>query len=97
VSNHTAGPWKLFNGWGADSRRPVIVDSVPDVGGKFVGNCICHMASTNPDMDANARLIAAAPELLEFAKQVVAYANDSNNTYLSAWAQSVVNTAEGVE
>ena len=55
------------------------------------------MASTNPDMDANARLIAAAPELLEFAKQVVAYANDSNNTYLAAWAQSVVNTAEGVE
>jgi hypothetical protein len=43
------------------------------------------------------KLFVAAPDLLEFAKQVVAYANDSNNTYLAAWAQSVVNTAEGVE
>jgi hypothetical protein len=43
------------------------------------------------------KLFVAAPDLLEFAKQVVAYANDSSNTYLAAWAQSVVNKAEGVE
>jgi hypothetical protein len=96
MSTATAGPWKIFEGWGADKRRPVIVDSIPDVDGKFVGNCICHMASTNPDVESNARLIAAAPDLLEFAKQVVAYAHDSGNTYLAAWAQSVVNKTEGV-
>jgi hypothetical protein len=68
MSKHTPGPWKIFEGWGADSRRPVIIDSVPDVEGKFVGNCICYLASTNPDMDANARLIAAAPEMLQVLK-----------------------------
>jgi hypothetical protein len=62
--SNTAGPWKIFEGWGADKRRPVIVDSIPDVAGKFVGNCICYTASTNPDMDGNANLIAAAPDLL---------------------------------
>ena len=95
MSNPTAGPWKIFEGWGADKRRPVIVDSMPDVDGKFVGNCICYMASTNPDVEANAKLIAAAPEMLEFAKQVVRFAADHSNFYLMAWAQDVVNRVEG--
>jgi hypothetical protein len=66
--SHTPGPWKIFEGWGADKRRPVIVDSIPDVDGKFVGNCICYAASTNPDMDGNANLIASAPDLLAACK-----------------------------
>jgi hypothetical protein len=68
MTKHTPGPWKIFEGWGADKRRPVIVDSIPDVDGKFVGNCICYTASTNPDIEANAKLIAAAPELLNACK-----------------------------
>ena len=64
MAKHTPGPWKIFEGRGADSRRPVIVDSVPDVDGKFVGNSICYLTSTNPDIHANARLIAAAPDML---------------------------------
>ena len=71
--SHTSGPWKIFEGWGADKRRPVIVDSIPDVDGKFVGNCICYAASTNPDMDGNASLIAAAPEMLECLQLAVDY------------------------
>ena len=43
------------------------------------------------------KLFVAAPDLLKFAKRVVEYAHDSGNTYLSAWAQSVVNKAEGME
>ena len=53
------------------------------------------MASTNPDVEANAKLIAAAPEMLEFAKQVVRFAADHGNFYLMAWAQDVVNKVEG--
>jgi hypothetical protein len=41
------------------------VDSIPDIDGKCVANCICHVASSNDNAEANARLIAAAPDLLE--------------------------------
>jgi hypothetical protein len=41
------------------------------------------------------KLFVAAPNLLEFAKQVVKFAADHGNTYLAAWAQDVVNKAEG--
>ena len=70
MSKYTRGPWKIFKGLGANKRRPVIVDSITDVDGKFVGNCICYAASTNPDAEANARLIAAAPDLLRLLKEV---------------------------
>lgn len=62
---HTPGPWKIFDGWGSDSKKPIIVDSIPDVGGNCVANCICYLATSNDDCLANARLIAAAPEMLE--------------------------------
>ena len=62
---HTPGPWKIFDGWGASRDRPVVVDSIPDIDGKCVANCICHVASSNDNAEANARLIAAAPDLLE--------------------------------
>jgi hypothetical protein len=63
--NYTPGPWKIFDGWGSSRFSPAIVDSIPDVDGKCVANCICHVASTNESVEANAHLIAAAPDLLE--------------------------------
>jgi hypothetical protein len=59
----TSGPWKLFDGH--DKARPIIVDSIPDVNGKCVANCVCYLATTNDCVQANAQLIIAAPELLE--------------------------------
>ena len=41
------------------------------------------------------KLFVAAPDLLEFAKQVVKFAADHGNFYLMAWAQDVVNKVEG--
>jgi len=64
-AKHTPGPWKQFDGYGSSDRNPIIVDSLPDVDGKCIANCICYIATTNADFQANARLIAAAPELLE--------------------------------
>ncbi len=40
-------------------------------------------------------LLVAAPDLLEFAKQVVKFAADHSNFYLMAWAQDVVAKVEG--
>lgn len=64
-AKHTPGPWKIWDGWGSSRFAPVVVDCIPDVDGKFVGNCICHVAGTNEDREANARVIASAPEMLE--------------------------------
>jgi hypothetical protein len=71
MSEHTPGPWKVFDGWGSSKFAPVVVDCIPDVEGKFVGNCICHIASTNADAFANARLIAAAPLMYEALEEIV--------------------------
>jgi len=72
MSEHTPGPWKIFDGWGSSRFAPVIVDGIPDVDGKCVANCICHIASTNDDKAANARLIASAPDLLAALEKAVA-------------------------
>lgn len=64
MSSYTPGPWKIFDGWGSSREKPIIVDSIPDDNGKFVGNCICFVATTNDDAAANARLLAAAPDML---------------------------------
>lgn len=62
---HTPGPWKRYEGYGVDFRRPVITDAIPDRDGKCVANCICYVATTNGDWDANAKLIAEAPEMFK--------------------------------
>lgn len=65
TSRHTPGPWKVYEGYGADSHKPIIVDSIPDSDGKCMANCICYVATTNQNYEANSRLLAAAPDLLE--------------------------------
>jgi len=53
LDKHTPGPWRsTVNEWGA---------SVVDNGEQF----ICYIGSESSEDRANARLIAAAPELLE--------------------------------
>jgi hypothetical protein len=68
---HTPGPWKIFDGWGASRCAPVVVDSIPDIDGKCVANCICHVASSNDNAEANARLIAASPGMLEALEDIL--------------------------
>jgi hypothetical protein len=95
--SHTPGPWKIFEGCGADKRRPVIVDSIPDVDGKFVGNCICFAASTNPDIEANANLIAAAPEMLEALKMVLQHGRiDDSESRMAMVAAAITKAESGV-
>ena len=63
--SHTPGPWKIFDGYGADCHRPSIVDSIPDRDGKCVANCIAFVSSTNNQMDANAAQIVACVNACE--------------------------------
>lgn len=81
-SKHTPGPWKTYGGPAHPQRHHLaVIDSIPDVDGKVVANCICHLASTNPDADANAKLIAAAPQLLEALKQIESVARGDHHTF----------------
>lgn len=56
------------------------------------GSLIAVIASGGSEF---ANLFKAAPDLLQFAKQVVQFAADHSNYYLMAWAQDVVKKAEG--
>ena len=97
VSGHTPGPWS-FDG-PSDNH---IVWSDPD-------NRICFMAHSNgidPERDtANARLIAAAPELLDALQAIVAMqalrSSDATGTHLSLsvlceTARAAIAKAEGL-
>lgn len=98
MSKHTPGPWVADNGEGygeADIWRiqPPIGSNV-----KIVAEMICDSA----EAEANARLIAAAPELLEALRLFLAY-NDQgaplsfDTDAMWAKARSVVAKIEGGE
>ena len=57
---HTPGPWAL------DQSSQISCVSAFDVNGEFIG--IAYM--TLPNHEANARLIAAAPDLLDALKRL---------------------------
>ena len=96
MSKHTPGPWKIFDGWGSSKFAPVVVDCIPDDNGKFVGNCICHLASTNEDAVANARLIAAAPELLNALEDFVKACNIPGDTKLGVEVEMAFRQADAL-
>lgn len=67
MSNHTPGPWIL-------SPNHAFVDRVyvPEFGVELGGVVrIAHVANADGDREANAHLIAAAPELLEAGKALL--------------------------
>ena len=72
-TKHTPGPWvkrKFPTGRGG---IPVwwILDSIPDRDGQVIANAICYTAGTNDDVDANAALLEAAPDLLAACEKVL--------------------------
>lgn len=75
----TAGPWDYFVG-NADGRGLIRIE----VSGEAPKNCGQHIASMprGAESEANARLIAAAPELLEVVEILVeAEFGDSETSY----------------
>ncbi len=62
---HTPGPWEMIDDYGIGF----------DIDSK--NHHICRLTSNNTRFEANARLIAAAPELLEACRDFVVSHTDS--------------------
>jgi hypothetical protein len=73
MSTHTPGPWVVrhFPTARGGTMAAWILDALPDQDGKVIANAIATAAGTNEDMDANARLIAAAPDLLAACEAIL--------------------------
>lgn len=66
MSKHTKGPWKAGSngGWGLG-----LINAVFTVEGDLIA-CL-HTVPVSPRVAANARLIAAAPDLLKALKEII--------------------------
>lgn len=72
VSPHSPGPWK----WDVDKRRPWSTPVLLDANGREVVGASGEGVQQDVDVgDDDARLIAAAPELLAMLKRVLALAD----------------------
>lgn len=98
MSAHTPGPWFVdANGkvWRRDPR-----DLYENGGGVAGDHPVATVHRGWPrwedgfPVEANARLIAAAPELLEFAKEWLSRQGSDDN-YMTAKARATIAKAEG--
>lgn len=67
-TTHTPGPWATIDGDGE-----YIIKTIAPAGrnGYTIADVFSHFEATNPEAEANARLIASAPELLEALQECV--------------------------
>ena len=93
-AKHTPGPWSF--GYGVTTEYGEVfgvgVTTKPDW---TVVCAVSRPGDVNAIDEANARLIAAAPELLEFARSVVRYAGSAGDDYLANKAREVITKAIG--
>ena len=91
MSKHTPAPWILIR---RDKRHhPGIIT----IGHDATEKDICELDASGDDAEgeANARLIAAAPELLDLAKRFLArFEHDIGSTAFED-AMAIINKAEG--
>jgi hypothetical protein len=74
--SHTRGPWELDTAKDRDGRYHIVNGPIPSGINPEFGYPVCdtsnrHHCITPKEDAANARLIAAAPELLEALKRVI--------------------------
>ena len=90
MSKHTPGPWYQVGYW-----VEVEDDDVPDICSchpKYIGQS--HLKFDLKTIEANARLIAAAPDLLKalkLAKKIIGHPDDDASKYIA----SVISKATG--
>lgn len=70
TTKHTPGQWEVraFPTASYGRKQLWVMDAIPDQDGKVVANAICMVSASNPSEEANAKLLAAAPDLLEACK-----------------------------
>lgn len=88
-AKHTPGPWVVFED---DYERHVLG---PMTGRAWMDNCVATVRD-GANIDANAHLIAAAPELLEALKSFPGFTDDA--TVGDPWIEKIraaIAKAEG--
>jgi hypothetical protein len=92
-TQHTPGPWRVYRQpsktWqGMYSLHVLASDQTP----AEMAAAIVHVAGTNPDDEANARLIAAAPEMLEALATLLGCAEtDSMDDKSNVWRSAIID------
>jgi hypothetical protein len=85
-TQHTPGPWKM--GFNLTNEQAIIgKDGVVVADASWYGGSGCELSIDNP---ADAKLIAAAPELLEALRQIVEQHGQWNN---GIWAANIACAA----
>ena len=89
---HTPGPWRI-NTRLSRNGAPVISGD-----GRDIAKALYHMGSEDPEVDANARLIAAAPELLAALETALAWLNtfDANGLMKIGGVELKITVAEAI-
>ena len=89
MNKHTPGPWRAGpnGGWGLGPINAVFT-AESDLYGDLLASL--QTVPVSPHMEANARLMAAAPDLLEFAHEV----RRTGDTRLASMAIAVIARAE---
>lgn len=98
MPNHTPGPWSIDSSYGAGQR--VVVKGRPGFSGDYrvadahfssdLANCV-----RVPEMQANARLIAAAPELLDAVKAVLDWYGGRTN-HPKTWSECMLQARDAL-
>lgn len=90
MSKHTPGPWRLTDG-NSDTYE---CRQIKSADGRSLMGDEQYYPWTPSDIE-DWRLIAAAPELLDFAKEWLAQQGSDNN-YMTEKARAAIAKAEGV-
>ncbi len=90
----TPGPWKVSDN---NSSEPMPQPAFPGVRDCATDELICETFGTSEVCKANARLIAAAPELLEELEKVLAWIPTNSKMYDAGKAIDAIRKATGVE
>jgi len=85
MSKHTPGPWEALC---TDPHHQLVIFA------RSVEEFVCGVTGHMPDAEANARLIAAAPDLLEALKRVCSHGYRSSPDWDNA--RAAIKKAEGV-
>ena len=103
MNKHTPGPWRTIESTNT-TMRTVVGPDFPGQGYIADVNLCRTNDAQDVDGEANARLIAAAPELLEALKQLLAMQIDCDgitvkitdyHCHQTRQAQAAINKAEG--
>ena len=94
MSAHTPGPWHVGKRDQVSTTGYPVIPIYWTEGGVMAERGPCVLWATNPNVEANARLIAAAPDMLAVLRAVRAYHNGGSPYSVDA-IDAAIAKAEG--